>query len=343
MTDVKVLMSKHNQIQGSILIIVLWIISISITLVAVLAKNSRLSASIVMHQQDALIEWTNMLTIINLAKMEVLSVNNIRKSPKNIFKAKNNNQNNTHKNTVFMGKKVNLSYKNNQSMIIRIYDLSGKINLSRLKRKDLKKILIKKVGAENKKVDELLDAWQDWTDSDNLKRLNGAEKAYYNQQEPPYSPRNSALQSVNELNLIKGFQGVFGNYNYSHSFTLFGSNKVQINPNIANKATLLLVPGIDENIANKIISSRESQEFINMASFNTLIPAEVASKVKGWFALSTSKYYEIIIYSKKTEKGAKVGKNGTTELYAYREIIQTLGKRNLPKTLRVFPSYKMSL
>jgi len=48
----------------------------------------------------------------------------------------------------------------------------------------------------------LEDAWHDWIDGDELKRINGAEKDYYETLSPPYEPRNSRLETVEELLLI---------------------------------------------------------------------------------------------------------------------------------------------
>jgi general secretion pathway protein K len=332
---------KYKKQKASILIIVLWIISISIVLVSVLAGNSRLSATIVMHQQDALKDWADMLTTINLAKMEIILADASSKS--GAFGGAKNNVTNKKDKQLFQGQKIKLSYPSNENMIVRIYDLSGKINLSTIRKDKFKKLIVAKIGRETKQVDELLDAWQDWIDDDNLKKLNGAEKSYYNKLQPPYSPRNSALQSVNELNLIKGFRDVFGDYDYSQIFTLFGSRGSQLNPNIANKQTLLLIPGIDETLASEIISKRSEKEFATMAEFNALIPAEVAGQVRNWFTLSRSKFYELIIYSKKTEQEASTDNSGKTGIYVYKEIIQAKGGENKPKTLRVFPSYKIYL
>jgi len=83
--------------------------------------------------------------------------------------------------------------------------------------------------------------------------------------------------------------------------------------------------------------------FSNMSEFNALIPTAVASKVKSWFGLSKSRFYAIVIYSKKTEQDAKKNSDGNNELYAYKEIIQIWGQNNRIRTLRVFPSYKIRI
>jgi len=334
---------KYKQ-RASILIVVLWIISISLVLIGILVSNNRLSATIVMRQQEALENWAKILTVISQAKMEILiQQSNATAALANVFRAKANNDNNIDQKAYsYRGQKIKLSYPGNDDFVVRIYDLSGKLNLSIIPRSNLKKILQKKLGQDNQKVDELLDAWQDWKDKDNFKRINGAEKNYYSQKEMAYLPRNAPLQSVNELNLIKGFQELFGNYDYTKVFTLYGLNRAQLNPNIANKETLLLIPGIDEKLADEIILKRKQQPFINMAEFKLLIPANVASKTKEWFALSKSRFFAIVIYPKKTEDNAIANKDGYKEIYVYKEIIQKLGQKRI-KTLRVFPSYKIRI
>jgi general secretion pathway protein K len=335
--------SKNKQ-RASILIVVLWIISISLVLISILVSNTRLSATIVMRQQEALENWAKMLSVISQVKMELLLQQSYSTAAlANVFKAQtNNNINSDKKDNLYNGEKIKLSYPGNNDLFIRIYDLSGKLNLSTITRTEFKKILQKKLGSENQKVDELLDAWQDWIDNDNFKRINGAEKTYYSQKELPYLPRNAPLQSVNELNLIKGFHELFGIYDYTKVFSLYGVNRSQINPNIANKETLLLIPGIDEKLADEIIVKRKQQPFVNMAEFNALIPANVASKTKGWFALSKSRFFAIVIYPKQTENDAIINKDGFKEIYVYKEIVQKLGQKSI-KTLRVFPSYKIRL
>ncbi len=325
--------------QGVILIAVLWIISISLVFISVLAKNTRLSATIVMHQQQSLDDWSRMLSLINLVKMEVL----VRHKKNSAFgQVKKDSKEEDKIKTYFYGNKFELSFPGYEDMVVRIYDLSGKMNISNMNKSRFKKLLNHQ-GVEEKLVDGLLDAWQDWIDKDDLKRLNGAEKEYYRKQNPPYAPRNGPLQSVNELALIKGFEQAFENYDYTQAFTLYGVKRPQVNPNIANKATLLLIPDMTEEFADKIISHRQQSPFSNMAEFNELIPANIASNVRGWFVLSKSKSYAIVIYSKQTEKDAIIKEDGSTEIYVYKEIIEFTSKNKKPQTLRVFPSYKIRI
>ena len=53
--------------------------------------------------------------------------------------------------------------------------------------------------------EEDLNAYLDWTDIDDLRRMNGAEAEYYSGRGLDYSPANSPVESLEELSLIKGF------------------------------------------------------------------------------------------------------------------------------------------
>jgi len=54
---------------------------------------------------------------------------------------------------------------------------------------------------------ELVDCLIDFRDSNDEPEQNGAEQEYYNQLAHPYAIRNSSLMSVEELLLVKGFDG----------------------------------------------------------------------------------------------------------------------------------------
>lgn len=51
---------------------------------------------------------------------------------------------------------------------------------------------------------EIADAILDWLDEDDLARTNGAEAEYYQALDPPYSPADGPLASIDELLLVRG-------------------------------------------------------------------------------------------------------------------------------------------
>jgi len=80
-----------------------------------------------------------------------------------------------------------------------VTDTSGKINVNTASRKVLE-------GLPNMTA-ELVDCLIDFRDSDNEPQENGAEQEYYSQLAHPYAIRNGPLMTVEELLLVKGFDG----------------------------------------------------------------------------------------------------------------------------------------
>jgi len=80
-----------------------------------------------------------------------------------------------------------------------VSDTAGKININTAPRKVLE-------GLPNMTV-ELVDCLIDFRDSDDEPQENGAEQEYYNQLAHPYAVRNGALMTVEELLMVKGFNG----------------------------------------------------------------------------------------------------------------------------------------
>ena len=80
-----------------------------------------------------------------------------------------------------------------------VTDTAGKININTASRKVLE-------GLPNM-TPELVDCLIDFRDSDDEVQGNGAEQEYYNQLAHPYAIRNGPLMTVEELLLVKGFDG----------------------------------------------------------------------------------------------------------------------------------------
>lgn len=91
---------------------------------------------------------------------------------------------------------------------IVIEDETGKISLFRIAPQTLN-VLFEEMGIPLDEAEPLTDALLDWTDEDDLTRLNGAESDFYETIDPPYKPANAPLQSWHELRLIKGFDTLF--------------------------------------------------------------------------------------------------------------------------------------
>lgn len=109
-------------------------------------------------------------------------------------------------------------------------------------------------------AETITDSILDWTDADDFHHLKGAEKDYYMSLPSPYEPKNGALETIEELALIKGFSSqVFEKLR--DYLTVYGSGK--INVNTASKAVLLYVPLVTIDIADAIIQYRLKEGNIN--------------------------------------------------------------------------------
>jgi len=239
----------------------------------------------------------------------------------------------------FDGSPIKLSYKAPEDITIRIYDISGKININMIKSDQLKKILAQKLGEHNKQIPELIDAWFDWTDTDNLKRLNGAEKAYYDKQKTAYQPRNGAFVDVNEVLWIKGFDKVFDESSLEAIFSIWGDRRTSVNANTATKEVLMILPGMSESLAAKIIATRSKQKFKTIAELNVLFSPVETTKLNGWFHLNESNFYSIFVYPTKLEQKEQPG----YDIYGYREDVRVVNQMNKPSVLRVNPYAKITV
>jgi general secretion pathway protein K len=276
--------------RGAILIIVLWFIVIVTVMVAALATETRLSAKAVFYNKMGMQTWNDTLHALNAAQRE-LAINRMPDPPgeeKEIPLGERKN-----KKYRFDGRVLDLAddlpdFPIPDTVQARIYDHAGKINLLRLSnnRRKMRDLLKKRIGDDPEKLDPLLDAWKDWIDKNDLKHANGAEKDYYEKLDPPYEPRNAPLETVEELLLIKGFAEVFEGVEITAAFTVFSERGPKVDPNLATREALMLIPGLDEGLVNTILTQRREKEFKSNRDFNELVEPEQLAKFRSWMDFS---------------------------------------------------------
>jgi len=319
--------------RGSILIIVLWLITLGLILVTAIAANIRLSATTVIHHQQALKDWSKVLNAVNKARLELL----IEKMPKVESQKTELYQRKSEENR-FDGRPLKLHYTVPEDITVRIFDLSSKLNISRLSQQQMQQLFGHILGENDKQIPELVDAWLDWIDQDELKHLNGAEKAYYKKHNLGYEPRNGPLVTVEELRLIKGLDEVFKDIDLESVFTLYGG-RAAVNPNTATREVLMMIPGIDEKSVSNILQARKTQDFKNAGELNLHLTPSVIAKTKNWFTYSKSSYYSIVVYPSDLEDSLL----GEQVIYAYKEDVRVTGSTAKPVVLQVNPFAKIKL
>jgi len=139
---------------------------------------------------------------------------------------------------------------------ISLKDTSGMLNVTTSPSAQIAYILTQ--NRENSLQQLLSDSLDDWRDSDNVRKANGAEKAYYKsliKEKKSIIIRNKQdIQDINELMLIKGFRDV-GIKKIQDN--LFYGRANFINLTLMNKRYLASVLGISDRYAKELIALKE--------------------------------------------------------------------------------------
>ena len=155
------------------------------------------------------------------------------------------------------------------------------------------------IGVEPEARSTIIESIVDWWDTDKLiTGSSGAETAYYETLQPPYRAKNGPIDDLSELLLVKGVTPAiyWGPHAAGHNWGMntppppgakseelaYAIGLVElftplsgrtINVNTASAKVLQLIPEIDENIANEIISVRAGLD----GPFRT--PGEIAARL----------------------------------------------------------------
>jgi len=138
---------------------------------------------------------------------------------------------------------------------------SGKIDLNTVPRELLEQFLLYK-GLDVEDVDIVYDSLLDWRDPDDLHRLNGAERDYYQSLADPYIPRDGMIQDASEFFLLRGTEKLRGTFDPVTVFTVYNSRS-RIN---FNSLTLEMLDFLVEGDKEKITAYRQRLEEIVASS-----------------------------------------------------------------------------
>lgn len=92
----------------------------------------------------------------------------------------------------------------NGTVSYQISDENGKLNLNKVDRGILIKVLRASGIEVGEERDIIADSILDWIDKDDNHRINGAENSYYQGLNPPYKAKNDEFHSVDELIKVRG-------------------------------------------------------------------------------------------------------------------------------------------
>ena len=146
------------------------------------------------------------------------------------------------------------------SVMVSALDESGKIDINTAAPELLKGLFVS-VGIEDEAATALVDAVQDWRDSDDLARPHGAEEKEYQAAGLKYKPANLPFQTIDELRLVLGMSPDI--YRRIENVITVYSRQPGLNLNIAPRASLLAIPGVTAEQVDTFIAQREAARAAN--------------------------------------------------------------------------------
>ncbi len=333
--------------RGAVMIMVLWTAVVMTILVTVLAANVRLSATTAFYNKAGNEDYAAVMAAMHKAEMELM----MERMPVPVGQELTLNDDGEFRIPAyrFNGQPLTLNYAADDNMVVRIYDHAGKINLNRIERTRLQLIIEKKLGEgfDPRQVQELLAAWDDWTDLNTLLTPGGAEDDYYESLDPPYTARNvPELDSVEEIRLIRGFDELFADVDLEAAFTIYGTGNA-VNPNLATREALLLLPGLDEELVEEIIAHREQTDFRVMREVGEIVPLEEMVELSPWLGFNTSSFYSVYAYPARAQSASQAmtddGNYDSASLaddpvqQAYMQVMEVRSPNNRARVYQINP------
>ncbi len=205
-------------------------------------------------------------------------------------------------------------------LLVDIVPEPARRNVNRLTEEDWER-LFELAGLPEEYWPTLIESFEDWLDSDDDPRLDGAETDdYYASLEQPYRCKNGPLDTVGELLLIRGFTRalLYGGPLLAEDgrtpvrgrerdgeplmlagiedlLTTYGDGKVNVNA--ASSRVLQTLPGVDDIVAGAIIEEREGllladaagedTSFKSVSDFFARLP-EVGRELEGFITTDSS-------------------------------------------------------
>jgi general secretion pathway protein K len=195
----------------------------------------------------------------------------------------------------------------NGTYTVSIVDESGKVDINSASELLLKNLLLA-IDIPEEEADTIVDSMMDWKDSDDLHRIHGAENDYYMSLQNPYKAKNARFDSLEELLLVKGVTSdiLYGNKDRHGliDFITVYTKKNRININAAPKEVLMAIPNMTPELADSIISSRQTVETTGTTNAQGVL-GENYSLMSQYITTASSNVFSIdAVGRKENEKGA---------------------------------------
>lgn len=140
---------------------------------------------------------------------------------------------------------------------IRAVGENGLIDINYASR-PLLQLILKQTGMDEQAVENMLDVLEDFRDVDDLRRLNGAEDADYENEGLPFGAKDAPFERIEELQQVLGMTPQL--YQALTRYLTVNSGASGINPMLAPRQTLLLIAEGEAAKVDAYIRKREESE-----------------------------------------------------------------------------------
>lgn len=136
---------------------------------------------------------------------------------------------------------------------VRLVSEHGKIDINKADEALLTEMMAS-TAEELSKQQELVSAILDWRDTDELVRINGAEKEQYEEAGLSYQPANKEFQRIDELLMVLGMSHDI--YQHLKPLVTVYSKTPKVDLNVASKEVILAIGKLDEEILDEYLQQR---------------------------------------------------------------------------------------
>jgi len=148
-------------------------------------------------------------------------------------------------------------YENEPATLYGMIDEESKLNLNQVKSpQDLARLITSAAGIDSQQASVLAECILDWIDEDDNPFASGAESRHYRNLKYPYVPKNAALDTLEELLLVKGMNPEILR-RLKPYLTVHGNGQININTVLP---VVLNAKGWNESNIGKIISFRQGSD-----------------------------------------------------------------------------------
>ncbi len=285
-----------RQERGQALIIVLMIIAILAAVIVEFAYTTRVNIDITMRMRDSM--QASRIAVAAIETQKAILLSDLVISPNADYQVSGELNQDAQLWSQISNFPLPVTVKDQNIGIMRglISDEAGKLDVNALIGSDTITAnrtldgICRRLFEDLKLDPSVVDALEDWIDSDELPRPNGAESDFYSGLNPPYRAKDAPLDSITELKMIKGIDNKTFNILMGRTdangqalapppdamdspvLTVFPkyynpASPFKINVNTAPPILLKAMYNLDDSQVQDIITARQEKPFMSIGDF----------------------------------------------------------------------------